>query len=226
MVSAIVHTSTFVTLLGAGDATIAQIRAAMNLAPILVAADGGANTALKHGLMPDVVIGDHDSLKDDVARCIPASRLHLISEQGTTDFDKALRSVDAPLCIGVGFTGARLDHTLAALNVLVKYPDRRCILVGQHETIALLPPRVELSLHPATRVSLFPMGNTVVSSTGLKWPTDGVSFAPNGKIGTSNEALGGPISLLTSDPVMLLALPASELDSLLDALELSPPWSE
>ena len=53
-----------------------------------------------------------------------------------------------------------------------------------------------------------------------------IQFAPGGQIGTSNEALGGPISLLTSDPVMLLALPVSELDSLLDALELSPTWSE
>ena len=225
MVSEIVQTSTFVTLLGAGDATIAQIRRAMDLAPILVAADGGATTAVRHGLVPDLVIGDFDSITDEDLRQLPEDRLHRISDQDTTDFDKALRSVETPISVAVGFTGARLDHTLAALNVLVKYPHRRCLLLGSQDVIVLLPPRVELSLPKATRVSLFPMGSARVSSKGLKWPTDGIEFTPNGKIGTSNQAIGGPIRLLTSDPVMLLALPESEIVSLLNAIELSPVWS-
>jgi len=226
MVSAIVQTSTFVTLLGAGDATIAQIHAALALAPILIAADGGANTAVRHGLTVEAVIGDFDSLTDATQRAIPPDRLHRIAEQDTTDFDKALRSVEAPLSIAVGFTGARLDHTLAALHVLVKYPDRRCLVMSERDVVVLLPPRVELSLPKGTRVSLFPLGAVQVSSKGLKWPTDNIEFAPDSAIGTSNLALGGPIDLLTSAPVMLLALPVAEINCLLKALVLSPSWSE
>lgn len=224
MVSAIVQTSTFVTLLGAGDATIAQIRMAMELAPILIAADGGANTAIRHDLTPDAVIGDFDSVTEDILRGIPADRQHRISEQDSTDFDKALRSVDAPLSIGVGFTGARLDHTLAALNVLVRYPSRRCLLISDQDVVVLLPPRLEFALTQGTRVSLFPFGPARISSTGLKWETEGMDFSPSGKIGTSNEALGGPIALLTSAPVILLVLPIAETVCLLDALSLSPTW--
>ena len=224
MVSAIVQTSTFVTLLGAGDATIAQIRAAMELAPILVAADGGANTAIRNGLIPDAVIGDFDSIAEDVSRRIPADRQHRISEQDTTDFDKALRSVDTPLSIGVGFTGARLDHTLAALTVLARHPSRRCLLTSDQDVVVLLPPHIEISLAQGTRVSLFPLGPARISSTGLKWATDGMDFSPSGTIGTSNEALGGPIALLTSAPVILLVLPIAETVCLLDALSLSPTW--
>ena len=226
MVSAIVQTSTFVTLLGAGDATIAQIRMALELAPILVGVDGGANTAILHDLVPEAVIGDFDSLRDDVARRIPADRQHRVAEQDTTDFDKALRSVLAPLSIAVGFTGARLDHTLAALNVLVKHRSRRCILTSQQDAVVLLPPRLELSLPTGTRVSLFPMGSVKVTSEGLKWPTDGIDFSPDGTVGTSNEAMGGRIGLLTSAPLMLLALPILEIVCLLDALVLSPSWHE
>ena len=51
--------------------------------------------------------------------------LHRIAEQETTDFDKVLRSVAAPLAIAVGFSGGRLDHELAVLNCLLTRPDRR-----------------------------------------------------------------------------------------------------
>ena len=80
------------------------------------------------------------------------------------------------------------------------------------------------ALTQGTRVSLFPFGPARISSTGLKWETEGMDFSPSGKIGTSNEALGGPIALLTSAPVILLVLPIAETVCLLDALSLSPTW--
>ena len=40
---------------------------------------------------------------------------HLV-DQDTTDFDKALRHIKAPVVIGAGFSGARTDHALAAFT--------------------------------------------------------------------------------------------------------------
>jgi thiamine pyrophosphokinase len=51
--------------------------------------------------------------------------VHHLPEQDTTDFEKCLYSVAAPLLLGVGFLGGRADHHLAAMNVLVRYADRR-----------------------------------------------------------------------------------------------------
>ena len=55
--------------------------------------------------MPQAVIGDFDSLSDLGRAAIPATRQHVIPEQDTTDFDKALRSIRAPFVLGLGFSG-------------------------------------------------------------------------------------------------------------------------
>ena len=50
--------------------------------------------------------------------------VHAVGEQETTDLEKCLYSVEAPLFLGVGFLGGRVDHQLAAMNALVKYAGR------------------------------------------------------------------------------------------------------
>ena len=189
----------------------------MALAPHIVAADGGADTALIEGMMPDAVIGDFDSLSDSARDCIPEERLHEISEQDSTDFDKCLRSIQAPLLIGVGFSGARQDHQLAAYNTLVRHPDQRCILLGRNELVFLCPPSLELNLPPETRVSLFPMGAVEGVSDGLKWPIAGLNFAPDGRVSTSNQTTGR-VHLSLTAPKMLVILPETVLEAVSGAL--------
>ena len=58
-----------------------------------------------------------------------------------------------------------------------------------------------------TRLSLFPMAPVTGRSTGLRWPVDGIGLAPNGHVGTSNQALGGPVTLSFDGPGMLVILP-------------------
>ncbi|MEP3550075.1 MAG: hypothetical protein ABJN09_00090, partial [Marinomonas sp.] len=55
-------------------------------------------------------------------------------------------------------------------------------------------------------VSLMPLAPVQGRSVGLEWPIDGLDFAPGGRIGTSNRALG-PVKLEISGPDMLLILP-------------------
>ncbi len=130
MSQAIVRSDVPVTLLGAGRVEADDLALALSHAPVLVAADGGAAHALDRGLMPRAVIGDMDSMPDAVRQAIPADRLHKIEEQDSTDFDKALCSIAAPLVLGVGFLGDRLDHQLAAMSALVRQAAQRCILIG------------------------------------------------------------------------------------------------
>ena len=201
-----------VTLIGGGPFSQADIDAARALAPVIAAADGGADRALAHGLIPEAVFGDFDSLSDAAHKAIPADRLHHIAEQDSTDFEKCLIRIDAPLVLAVGFSGARQDHFLAALNVLSRRIGPPCILIAGDDVIALCPPRIALDLAPGTRVSLFPMGQATGRSTGLRWPIDGLEFAPMGRVGTSNEATG-PV-VIETDGAMLLILPRKSLDLL------------
>ncbi|MFU1476220.1 thiamine diphosphokinase [Roseovarius sp. C7] len=206
-----------VALIGGGEMSPEALAAARAHTDRIVAADGGADKALAEGLMPEAVFGDFDSLSDRAQREIPAERLHRIAEQDSTDFDKALRHIEAPLILGLGFLGARLDHQLAACNTLVRHPERRVILTSQDSLVLLAPPSMMLDLVAGTVVSLYPMGAVEGVSDGLEWPIAGLSFYPDGVIGTSNRALG-PVEMSFTAPKMLLILPAECLDLVIEAL--------
>ncbi|MGB5863342.1 MAG: thiamine diphosphokinase [Sulfitobacter sp.] len=213
MSKAIVHSSGPVTLLGGGHATAADIAEALNIAPKLVAVDGGLRTALAAGEMPVAVIGDMDSAPPDALAHVPTDRIHRISEQQSTDFDKALRHVDAPVVVGAGFCGGRIDHQLAAFHTLLARADRPCILLGEQEIIVIAPPVLELALAPGDVVSLFPMVPVTGSSIGLRWPIDGLQFDPAHCVGTSNAATGA-MTLRMDAPGMLMIVPRRYLKPL------------
>jgi thiamine pyrophosphokinase len=223
MMPKIVQSDAPVTLVGGGQSDVGTLRLLRKHAPRLVAADSGAALALAAGLMPEAVIGDMDSLDAAARAQIDPQRIHRIPEQDTTDFDKALRSVAAPLVLGAGFLGARRDHELANFNVLARHPHRRCILVGQDELVMLAPPRLLLPLAPGTRVSLFPMRPLHGWSQGLHWPIEGLDFAPAGRIGTSNLATG-PVDLRFDTSGMLVILPRDVLDPLVQAVLDASTW--
>lgn len=207
-----------VTLLGGGELTAATVSELMTLAPNLVACDGAAESALALGLIPLRVVGDMDSLTPQTrARLDPATILE-IAEQETTDFDKALRSTEAPLILGAGFMGGRLDHELACYNALVRQPKKRCILVGEYDICFHVDEVLRLDLPAGTRVSLFPMAPVVMRAEGLVWSFEALKLAPWGRVGTSNEALGGPLEISTDAPGLLAILPRAALRAAMAAL--------
>ncbi len=218
----IVHALEPITLVGAGRVGTGDIALARRLAPRVVAADGGAHACVDAGVLPERVIGDMDSGEDLAARGIGPERILRIDEQDSTDFDKALRHIAAPLVIGVGFTGARIDHELACYNALVRHAARRCLLVGGEDIVFLAPPRIALPLAAGTRVSLFPMAPVTGRSEGLRWPIAGLDFAPDGQVGTSNAA-EGPVVLEMAAAKMLVMVPRACLDLVVAALLSSDP---
>ncbi len=215
--TALVQSDGGVTLLGGGALGAGDLQEALALAPLLVAADGGAVPALAAGHVPQAVIGDMDSLTPDQIAAIPQNRLHRIPEQDSTDFDKALRHIQAPFVLAVGFTGARIDHELAVYHTLVKRSDWRCVIVGAEDIVLHVPDAIDLRLPIGTRVSLFPMGEVAGRSKGLRWPIHGLAFRPTQRIGTSNIAAEAEVGLQFDGPGMLLILPRAQLGAVLAA---------
>ena len=217
MSAKIVQSRLPVTLLGAGESAVSDLDEMLAMAPTLVAADGGANVAVAAGIVPDRVIGDLDSLSEAARGAIAPDRLVRIEDQATTDFEKCLERISAPLILAIGFTGARIDHELAVWNVLARRLAYHCVVIGREDVVLLAPERLQLDLAPGTRVSLFPMSPVRAESTGLRWPVKGLAFAPDGVLGTSNEATG-PMELRVLAGRMLLILPRACLRELLARL--------
>ncbi|KUJ79890.1 thiamine diphosphokinase [Ruegeria profundi] len=212
----IVRSDEPIALIGGGQLGPDDLNLTLIRVNTVVAADRGAVPVMDSGLMPDAVIGDFDSLDGAYRDRIPADRLFPISEQESTDFDKTLRNVVAPLVLGVGFLGGRLDHQLAVLNSLVRLPDRPCILLGEREVVFHAPPRIELNLTPGDVVSLFPFQTVTGRSRGLEWPIDELVLEPTGRVGTSNRALA-KVELSVDAPGLLMMVPRDALDEVMRA---------
>ncbi|MFY0309707.1 thiamine diphosphokinase [Leisingera sp. D0M16] len=206
-----------ITLVGGGEIASGALEEALALAPVLVAADGGAAAALARGHVPQAVIGDFDSLSDAVRAQLPPGSLHPVAEQDSTDFDKALRSIGAPVVLAVGFLGARVDHQLAAFSTLMQGYETPCVLIGETEVIFHLTGEVELPARAGEVISLFPMQQVTGRSEGLEWPIEGLVMSPMGRIGTSNRALG-PVRLLPDGPGLLMIVPRRLLRDVMAAL--------
>jgi len=176
-----------VLLVGSADANIEFLK--RNAHMPVIAADGGANHLRRNSLVPQAVIGDLDSVTD-IDHWQSLSTVIEVREQDTTDFEKCLYLVDAPLFIAIGFSGSRLDHTLATLHVMQKLRQKkRIILVSDDDVACVCSEVVELGLPVGTRVSVYPLSRiTFESSSGLLYPLDGLIMQSGEMIGTSNAS--------------------------------------
>ena len=205
-----------VTLVGGGPVGPAELARAP--APEAIAADGGGDHPLPEGHAFRAVIGDMDSLRSGPRLAAEGVALHAVDEQESTDLEKCLYSVEAPLFIGLGFLGGQIDHHLAAMNALAKNPAKPVVLIGGADLCFLCPPVFEIDLTAGTRVSLFPMAPVAgLEWEGLRWPLRG-EFRPDGRIGTSNRALGGRVRMAFDAPRMLAILPAALLGPVAERL--------
>lgn len=226
MTGPIVSSKNPVLLIGGADVDNTVFTRVLLQCDQLVAADGGADTALRLGRRPDAVIGDLDSINPNTRAMLPPHHVYHIAEQDSTDFEKCLTRIRAPLVHCLGFTGRRLDHTLAVFTSLTRLRACHAVIWGTEDVIALAPPRIDLSLPTGTRVSLAPMARVTGTSTGLHWPIDGLTFDPALQTGTSNRAEAEHITLQFNAPGMLLILPVTQAVALTQALLSVPGWPD
>jgi thiamine pyrophosphokinase len=208
-----------VTLVGGGPVDPGQLAQTLAFACDAVAADGGGDVVLPGGREFAAVIGDLDSFQGREALRARGVAIHEIAEQDSTDLEKCLRSVEAPLYLGLGFLGGRIDHQLAAMNALVKFAAKTVVLIGAEDLCFICPPDITIEVAPGERVSLFPMAavrGTI--SEGLRWSVAGLEMSPDARIGSSNIACGGRLRLGFDRSVMLVILPVRLLGPVLRGL--------
>lgn len=204
------------TLLGGAAVAPKVMSRVIQLAPRLYCADGGANIAAVLGIEPAAVVGDMDSITD-ATRAKLSCPVLLDTDQNSTDFEKILAYAPENIVVCVGFLGQRLDHSLAAMNALSKFPSKRAILVGDEDICFLSPPDLQIRSQKGDRVSLFPIRESRGKSRGLLWPLDPHVFHPHAQTATSNRATGDAVHLYEVSGAMLVILPLSYLESVVES---------
>ena len=188
---------TFPSVISDNDITILVGNGACDLTQLskspkgkVIAVDGGLRHVLKAGLTPNAVIGDMDSVElSELQAAGQNVAVYKSDDQDTTDFEKALLALEAPLCLAYGFLGLRIDHMLACLSVLARFTDRhKVILVGADDVVYVTKGPFSMHLSAGARLSLWPITPVkFAASSGLVWPVDGLTLAPDGQVATSNK---------------------------------------
>ena len=187
-------------------------------ADAVVCCDGALQALEKRGIVPDVVIGDMDSVCGRALKRFPG-RVVRVSDQETNDLTKAFTFVmeempQADTVHILAATGLREDHTLGNLSLLMEFERRWGLsgrgvsvdLVSDYTTALALGGSTTLDVGQGRPVSLFTPDPTLrIQSEGLQWPTDGVRF-DNWWKATLNRAAADRVTLTLSHPAPVLVI--------------------
>jgi len=180
----------------------------------LLAADGGTQHIMALGLVPSIVIGDADSLTEDVQRRLDESGAEIRRhprDKNETDFELTLRyAVEAGFgeILVVAALGNRLDQTLGNLSLLTD-PSLAQLDIRMDdgvEQVWFACKQTKVDGHRGDIVSLIPWGREVtgVTTVGLRWPLQGETLYPYKTRGISNELLGETASLSLKSGLLLV----------------------
>jgi thiamine pyrophosphokinase len=177
-------------------------------ATFVVAADGGADRALRCGITPDAVVGDLDSLSTEARAELDPDALFPVHDVDTTDLQKAIAfcvARGAELITVTGAGGGRADHALANLSVLFgDHGGARVRMVDERFTIEAVRGSTTVEGEPGTVVSLVAIGRCEgVRTRGLRWDLDGVVL-PFSAYGVHNEIRDSPATVSVAHGDLLL----------------------
>jgi len=176
----------------------------------LICADGGANSALKMNLIPDVIIGDMDSISIVAQRKFGKTlKLISIKRQNDTDVDKCLKYAIKHRFTEVlltGVTGNRLDHTICNLGIVLKFfPQIDIRLIAEESYLKPYKGNVKLKSFKGETISLYGFDKkTKIQSRGLKYPLKDVALPFGEKESTSNVATRRDVELKIRNGVIFI----------------------
>ncbi len=175
----------------------------------VICADGGANTALKMGIIPDAIVGDLDSIHTEALVKFRRVAIHEDRNDETTDLEKAItwaiQSKYDHITV-VGASGKRLDHTVGNLGVLPKfYPDAIITLVDDRGELCYVGREYSFEAEKGDVVSLIPLNRCEgVFTTGLRYPLEGEILELGVREGTGNVVVASPVSIKVKKGHLLL----------------------
>jgi len=176
----------------------------------LICADGGANSALKMGMLPDVIVGDLDSISPIALKKFKlVSKIIKLRRQNDTDVEKCLKyaiSKKFGEVLLVGVTGNRLDHTFCNIGIVLKFFNQiKISLIAESSCLRSYTGNVELKTLPGETISLYGISpKTRITSNGLKYELKNVSLPFGKRESTSNIAKKNLVKLKISSCVVFV----------------------
>lgn len=202
----------FLGVLGGQDVNPSMFKFWGQKIDVLIAADSGADVCIKHDLMPDVIIGDFDSIQTPLDKV--TSKLIKIEDQNLSDCDKLLNYVSesgSSEVVLLGIEGDRLDHQLASLSSIINSSLR--VRLGLRDGIAdiLRPGKHRVTVGKGNRVSIMPLVSAKqVSIRKVAWELQEVVLELGQRHSLSNIAVENEIEIEFMTGVLFVSRPLNQ----------------
>ncbi|CAN5761211.1 thiamine diphosphokinase [soil metagenome] len=191
------------------------LRRVAGRADLVVAADGGARYALEAGVVPDLVVGDMDSLGEGLAREVESRGASL--ERHPVRKDKmdghlavlAARERGATAADLLCAVGGRLGALFAVTHILLA-AER----IGLHSTVVADRGRMFVVEAGSRKVegasqdsiSIFPLSGPAADVTleGMEYPLENATLEPGDTLGFHNELIGNEARVSVGNGALLV----------------------
>lgn len=188
----------------------------------IIALDGGLVFCEEQGIVPDMIVGDFDSLpsqKQILLERYPQEIIHrLPCEKDDTDTLAALRSaveMGYEQFVIYGGLGGRISHTMANIQSLLFLKDRGLSgeLIGNNSKVFLV--KNESYILPKEEsgyVSVFALGGNAkgVTLSNLKYEIADAELSDSFPIGVSNEFVGKDAEITVNDGILMVVVEKKE----------------
>ncbi|NLV76376.1 MAG: thiamine diphosphokinase [Tissierellia bacterium] len=182
----------------------------------ILCADGGCNYCIEANILPDLVIGDLDS--------ISIRTLDILNKEGipVTKYPVKKNATDTELALDilidkgikditfVGAIGSRMDHTLANILLLIKLHEKGCTgkIMDEKNTIYLVDKELILSKKEDSYVSVIPLTQKGVSISlkGFEYELKEYTINFGSTLGISNKIIHDKAYILVHEGLCLVCL--------------------
>ncbi len=167
----------------------------------IICADGGANSAKKIGIIPNLIIGDLDSISLSTLNYFKnKSTIIQIKRQNDTDVEKCLKFAikkGFKEAILLGVTGDRLDHTICNLGIVIKFFNRiKILLAAESSFLTPINKMTTFKSKIGETISIYGFDKrTKITSNGLKYKLHNTMLPFGIKESTSNVSVSNTVEL-------------------------------
>ncbi len=142
---------------------------------LIIGVDGGCNILYEYNIIPDLIIGDFDTINTDILEYYKNKNIDILKlevEKDLTDGEASILEglkrgcTELLLCAPSFFL--ETDHLLGNIFLLSKY--NNCSIINENELIRLIEPsKIFFNKKIGTKISLVPLEKSELIISGMKY---------------------------------------------------------
>lgn len=181
----------------------------------IIVADKGLEVLNKLNLIPNYIIGDFDSVSEDILNEYTEKNIEIVKlnpEKDYTDTHMALKlaiKLKSSQIYILGALGKRMDHAIANIHILKEALDNniKCKIVDKNNEIELITSGINNVKNSEYKyISLIPLTTEVTGITlsGFKYLLKDAILKIGHSIGVSNEILSNEAKIIIRTGILIM----------------------